>query len=98
MGFECYEAKSKKKQKCFIQEKHNQNYKHLMLRNIAKSIAKIFGFYNVDDEGLATHIVRFRYDKIPVKFRPFIHYGLKIVLMMVDTPPQEDDEEDEKKD
>jgi hypothetical protein len=70
-----------------------------MLNNIATSIAKIFGFYNVDDEGLATHIVRFQYEKIPVKFRPFIHYGLKIVLMMVDAPPTESEMiEHEKKD
>ena len=70
-----------------------------MLNNIAKSVAKIFGFYNVDDEGLATHTVRFQYDKIPVKYRPFIHYGLKIVLMMVDSPPTESEfTQDEKKD
>ena len=69
-----------------------------MLNNIATSVAKIFGYYNIDDEGLATHLVRFRYDQIPVKFRPFIHYGLKILLMMVDAPPTAELEEHEKKD
>lgn len=63
-----------------------------MISKIGKALLEIAGVYSAQEEDVATLCVRLKLDNIPLKYRPFILMGLRLLHMTLIQPPDEDDE------
>ena len=62
-----------------------------MISKIAKALLEIAGVYSPQEEDIATLCIRMRLDNIPLKYRPFVLMGLRLLHMTLIQPPNDDD-------
>jgi hypothetical protein len=62
-----------------------------MITKIGNALLQIIGIYTPKEEDVATMCIRLKMDNLPIKIRPFVLIGLKLLHMTLIQPPNDDD-------